>query len=417
MRVNYRVQKQTGKWILDRSVVQSNSQSSSTVADTALTHQHHLQHIGKVTEKISDFLLGLMFTDYAHSKINSFWDIRRGRNCCCALDCFVNSLCKVCWRTLLCGVGAAELWILRLKRRNSFLTHPLLLLHAHHHLLLTSWVSQTRAYIPLAALSWDVSSSDSSYLMSSLYHTGTNIYNLYSWGPYDVFGWPGTVALKGFPVYHQIFSISSLPFTVASSTGLKGCSIHQKPCSDSWKVCFFCLFFTYQTPNRHFIKVHKSLKWKLIKSSPLGCKAYMQGLWNAIQIQYQRMQHSPPTLIRFQSVCLFLSIFPHRTYFIFDIAVREVRKMWRRGKMSRTSSLTDQAKKLMVEPPAVISTTSSNSFPCNVSLWYYYWYHCLWDSVSDMANASSLPTVQCKNQMGESQFDLESLISVLQKTK
>lgn len=72
MRVNYRVQKQTGKWILDRSVVQSNSQSSSTVADTALTHQHHLQHIGKVTEKISDFLLGLMFTDYAHSKINSF---------------------------------------------------------------------------------------------------------------------------------------------------------------------------------------------------------------------------------------------------------------------------------------------------------------------------------------------------------
>ena len=25
-----------------------------------------------------DFLLGLMFTDYAHSKINSFWDICRG---------------------------------------------------------------------------------------------------------------------------------------------------------------------------------------------------------------------------------------------------------------------------------------------------------------------------------------------------
>lgn len=184
--------------------------------------------MGNVTDKKSDFLLGLMFTDYAHSKINSFWDIRRSRNCCCALDCFVNSLCKVCWRTSLSGVGAAELWILRLKRKNSFLTHPLLLLHSHHHLLLTSWVSQTRAYIPLAALSWDVSSSDSSYLMSSLYHTGTNIYNLYSWGPYD-------------------------PFTVASLTGLKGCSILKKPCSDSWKVCFFCLFFTYQTPNRHSI--------------------------------------------------------------------------------------------------------------------------------------------------------------------
>lgn len=88
-------------------------------------------------------------------------------NSCCVIDCFVNSLRKVCWRTLLCGVVLQSCessgWKKKKKKRNSFLTLPLLLLHSYHHLLLTSRVN--RAYIPLAALSWDVSSSTSSYLM------------------------------------------------------------------------------------------------------------------------------------------------------------------------------------------------------------------------------------------------------------
>lgn len=60
-----------------------------------------------------------------------------------------------------CVGDAAQLRIRKLKK--IFLTLPLLLQHSHHHSLLTSRVN--RAYIPLAALSWDAHSSTPSYLM------------------------------------------------------------------------------------------------------------------------------------------------------------------------------------------------------------------------------------------------------------
>lgn len=66
-----------------------------------------------------------------------------------------------------CG-GFYKKALKRKKKRNSFLTHLLLLLHSYQHLLVTSQVSQARAYIPSAALSrarGDVSSSTSSYLL------------------------------------------------------------------------------------------------------------------------------------------------------------------------------------------------------------------------------------------------------------
>lgn len=103
MRVNLRVQKQTEKQIRDSRLAQLNSLGSSTVANAALTYQHDGDGgLGGWGEK-NGFSFGLIFPISFHPKW-SYYTIcqccHKAGNNCSLIDCFVNALCKVCWRKL-----------------------------------------------------------------------------------------------------------------------------------------------------------------------------------------------------------------------------------------------------------------------------------------------------------------------------